>query len=70
MLEKIAIAYLRHKRVSVIIGFEVKTKSIYQLYNKCYLYNNKLEKVKFYDNNKLLFNIPNGKFNLKYTKED
>lgn len=67
MLTKLAIWYLRRKKNSVLIGYDLKGGLIVARNNDAFVYNNSLIKVEYRNSDNESLEIPEGKFS--YVKE-
>jgi hypothetical protein len=65
MLSKLAIWYLRKRKASVLIGFEIKGGSFKSLNNKTSLYDNELYDVNYKTVDNFPLCIPGGKFSIE-----
>ena len=64
MLTKLAIWYLRKKKKSVLIGYELDKNKIRCLSNSAYIYDSNLNNVDYLCKDGTPFDIPKGKFNV------
>ncbi|APP15618.1 hypothetical protein ABH16_04685 [Bacillus altitudinis] len=69
MITKLAIWWLRKRKRSVMIGYEVIEGAIKARNNNALLYDNTLIGVSYQDSDGKSFNIPEGKFDYKRVKE-
>lgn len=65
MLEKLAIWFLKKRKVSIIIGFAHEGGAIRPLNRDTYLYDNTFDRCQFLEYNGAEFQIPEGKFQHK-----
>lgn len=63
---RLAIWYLRRKKVSVIMNMDVEGGTIKQMARYGYTYNNKLANVRLLDKDGQELKIPQGKFKVQY----
>lgn len=63
MFESLAIWYLRKKKKSVLIGYELEDGTVKALNNKAYIYDNRIKDINYYCSDNTPFEIPEGKFN-------
>lgn len=64
MLGKLAIWYLRMRKRSVLIGYELNKDYIRSLGNFSYIYNNEVKGLEYRDVDGEVFEIPEGKFKI------
>ncbi|MGY8620256.1 hypothetical protein ACN6A9_01575 [Bacillus safensis] len=69
MITNLAIWWLRKRKRSVMIGYEVIEGAIKARNNNALLYDNTLIGVSYQDSDGKSFNIPEGKFDYKRRKE-
>ncbi|MEH7652311.1 hypothetical protein [Bacillus safensis] len=69
MITKLAIWWLRKRKRSVMIGYEIIEGEIKARYNTALLYDNTLIGVSYQDSDGKSFNVPEGKFAYKRAKE-
>ncbi|QLI77123.1 hypothetical protein [Bacillus pumilus] len=69
MITKLAIWWLRKRKLTVLIGHDITGGEIKAKSNKVYLYDSNLKDVAFKDPNGIPFNVPEGKFAYKRAKE-
>ena len=62
MITKLAIWYLRKRKVSAVIGFYIDGGHIRPINNRCFLMDNKFMNIKFLKNDGEELDIPRGKF--------
>lgn len=65
MLSKLAVWYLRKKKISVLIGFEVKNGQMKSYNQTCALFDNELYNVEYKTRDNKPFLIPDGKFSIE-----
>jgi hypothetical protein len=64
MLTELAVWYLRKKKKSVLINYEINNGVVKCRNNESYLYDNILNNVEYRLSNDKEFVIPDGKFNV------
>lgn len=69
MFESLAIWYLRKRKKSVLIGYELEGGKVKCLYNQAYLYDNKIGDIDYRCSNDAPFKIPEGKFSVDVTAQ-
>ncbi|MDS7057179.1 hypothetical protein NXG04_07755 [Klebsiella pneumoniae] len=66
MLSRLAVWYLQKRKKSVIIGFHLKEGELHEKNSTTYFYDNTFENIVIKDVNGKVFNIPDGKFLVRY----
>lgn len=69
MITKLAIWWLRKRKLTVLIGHDITGGEIKARFNKVYLYDSNLRDAVFKDPYGIPFNVPEGKFAYKRAKE-
>jgi hypothetical protein len=64
LLANLAIWYLRKKKKSVLIGYELDENKIRCLSNSAYIYDSNINNVSYLCKDGTPFDIPTGKFNV------
>ncbi len=67
MFESLAIWYLRMRKKSVLIGYELEGGKIKILNNTSYIYDNHINDIDYRCSDDTPFEIPEGKFNIEVT---
>jgi len=66
ILDKIAICFLKQRKISIVIGYEITNGNLKSIYNNSYIYKNILNNVEFKNNDNNKFSVPEGKFECYY----
>lgn len=69
MFESLAIWYLRKKKRSVVIGYELDGGKVECLYSTAYIYDNNIKDIDYRCSDGTSFEIPEGKFNVSTTSK-